>query len=247
MAKAETTLPGMIDPFGDDLHHPPNAFIYGPSGTGKTGLAATAPDPLIIDLENGAPVTVRAVGNKGARVIQASSMGEVRKVYKYLQAGDHPFKTVVIDPLWELQRLMMEEVMAKYPTKRAFNRVSTMQDWQLVTEDFRKMLEAFRALPLHTVLIAHAQNRQHEEDVVEPLLQGKSMLSFAIRSMDLLGYMRIGETKKGEDPVRELVVEGTETISAKNRGGALPSVIPNPNLTDIFAKMIQSPSEREDN
>jgi len=231
-------IDNLIDPFDDDTEFLPNALIYGHSGTGKTGLAATAPSPLFIDLENGAPVTVKAVGNKDARVVQCEDIADVREVFKFLKAGDHGFKTVVIDPLWELQRMMMEEVQIKYPAKRAFNRVSTMQDWQLVTEDFRKMFEAFRSLPMHTVMIAHAQSRQHEEDVVEPLLQGKSMLSFAIRSMDLLGYMRIGFDDKEETSVRELITEGTEEIAAKNRGGNLPALIRNPNLTDIFNQMI---------
>lgn len=235
-----TKLPGFVDPFAEKAEHYPNAFVYGHSGVGKTGLAATAPAPLIIDLEKGAPVTVRAVGNTEARVVDVSSMKEIREVYGFLKSGEHDFRSVVIDPLWELQRLMMEEVMDKYPAKRAFNRVATMQDWQLVTEDFRKMFDAFRSLPMHTIMIAHAQNRQNEEDVVEPLLQGKSMLSYAIRSMDLLGYMRTEYREKEDKTVRALVVEATETIAAKNRGGVLPPVVYNPNLTDIFGKMMSS-------
>ena len=228
-------LPEIIDPFQDPEAVPTNAMFYGASGSGKTGLAATGPNVLIMDFEHGAPTTVRAVGNRSTKVVQIRDMKEVRQYYAYLLNEEHPYDTVVLDPLGDLQDLLKEEVIKKYPAKRAFNRVPSQQDWGLMTEDFRKLLNAFRALPLHTVFIAHADTRHDDEDMVKPLLQGKHMLSYAMRTMDLLGYTYV--EAEDEEPVRMLLTQSTATITAKNRGNKLPTVIERPNLTEIFRIM----------
>lgn len=239
MAKNQTPF-SVENPFSEEgEQYRPHALIYGHSGVGKSGFALTAPRPLFLDFENGATVTARAVGNRDARIVRVESMRTVRQVYKFLKEEDHEFLTVVLDPIADLQRLLMEDALERYPQKRAFGRIATMQDWNLVTDDFRKLIDAFRALPVHTILVAHAQPRDHEEDVVTPMISGKQMLSYAQRSVDLLGYMRT-EVVDGE-PERQLVTRDHPNIAAKNRGNFLPAVVPNPNAVDVFRTMMGLP------
>lgn len=230
----------LMNPHEEDLGYLPDALIYGHSGTGKTGLSSTAPAPLILDFEDGAPITVRAVGNPDARVIRVDSMSTVREVYAWLRSGEHEFQTVVIDPLGELQTLVMLDTMERHPAKRSFNRVPSMQDWGLATEDFGKLFYAFRLLPMHVIFVAHAQSRQHDEDVVAPMLQGKRMAQYAMRQVDLLAYLRT-ELNDDDETVRVLQTSSSENITAKNRGGVLEPYITDPNMTDIFNTMKQNP------
>lgn len=215
--------------------HPTNAVIYGQPGSGKTGLASTAPKPLIIDLENGAPATVKAVGNEHARIIQARDMDTIRKVYKFLASGDHDFETVIIDPAGELQSIIMEETLRKFTARRQYDNLPTMQDWQKSLSEAQKIITAFRSLPLRTIVVAHADVPDHEEDVVKPLVSGKNFKPFLMGAMDLLGYLYVEQD--GDDTVRKLQTQATANVVAKNRGNKLPPVVVNPNMTEIFALM----------
>lgn len=243
--EAETAPFRITNPFSGELPTHFSVLVYGHTGVGKTGLGATAPKPIILDGEvDSAEVTVRAVGNPDARVVSITDMETLREVYNWLAHEDHGFETVVVDTLWEVQRMMMEEGRSRYPQKRAFDRVMTQQDWGLISEDFRIFLNRLRALPMHKVFTAHAQGISHETDVVKPLIQGKQMLSYAQRYMDLVGYMYLDEDEDGTSS-RYLMTKGTHSVAAKNRGERLPPVIRSPNLTKIFRRMAAIPGRSD--
>lgn len=82
---------------------PPRLLIYGPPGKGKTSLAASFPNPIIIDIEDGTPAGV-----------EIQSMGEIEKwedVIDRLAAlvkQKHNFETLIIDSLDRLEPLIWE-------------------------------------------------------------------------------------------------------------------------------------------
>lgn len=234
----------LSNPFAHDNEQWFIAMIYGATGTGKTGLDATAPRPLILDLEKQADSTVKAVGNTFARTVTADDMDELEQIIEWLEQDDHGFQTLVVDTLWEVQRLLMERGRTKYPQRRAFERVMTQQDWGLISEDFRDLLMRLRNLPMHKVYTAHTKDRSSEEEVVQPLLQGKQMVSLAQRYAHLQGYMFLEEDGETGETNRYLLTKGTATIAAKNRGEWLPPTIKNPDLTKIFRRM-RGPKSRK--
>ena len=213
-----------------------NCVIYGAPGSGKTSLAATAPDPLFLDFERGAAASVRAVGVDNVRILEVRDMEQVRNAYNYLASGKHPFRTVVLDPVGELMRLCLNSVVGKYSSRRQYDDLPSMADWNKALSDMIKLLTAFRSLPIHCVVTAHASIPEHEEDTVKPLVSGKQFGPFLEGAMDLLAYLHVEQDASGNS-VRRLVTESTPTIRAKNRGGKLSAVIEEPNLTEIFALM----------
>ena len=213
-----------------------NCVIYGAPGSGKSSLAATAPTPLILDFEKGAAASVRAVGAEDARIIQVTEMEQVRNAYSYLATGKHGFKTVVLDPVGELMRMCLNSVVGKYSSRRQYDDLPSMADWNKSLSDMIKLLTAFRSLPIHCVVTAHASIPEHEEDTVKPLVSGRQFGPFLEGAMDLLAYIHMEQDSKGNS-VRRLITEPTPTIRAKNRGSKLPPVIEEPNLNEIFALM----------
>ncbi len=88
-----------------EVVQPPRLLIYGPPGMGKTSLAAEFPNPVIADVERGAPSGVDVV-----------SLGEI-ETYDDLVNGlsalynqDHDFKTLIVDTLDRLEPLVWQKV-----------------------------------------------------------------------------------------------------------------------------------------
>ena len=249
-----------LDPMSDESTslEPVNAVIYGVPGSGKTALAMTAPDPLLIDFEKGGLRTARAVLNKmredgyeisdKARIISISAedlggvqgFDKLNRTIAYLREQEHPFKSVIIDPIGEMQKLIMKAVIEQYPSKRPMGGQPVIQDWGKALEDAAKVVQALRALPLHTIIVAHSDQPQNEDDDIHPLVSGKNFKPFLEGAMDLLGYLYVHQEEAADgtkSTSRVLVTESNGRIRAKNRGGKLPALIQAPNLRDIFEAM----------
>lgn len=250
----------LVDPQSEEATNesPAKAVIYGPPGAGKTGLAMTAPVPILIDFENGGLRTAKAVlqslkdagyeVSSLARIVsinaEASGGIEARKqldgVLAFLRTGDHPFQTVILDPVNELQKLLMKEVIEKYPSKRPMGNQPTMPDWGKALSEANAIIQAFRSLPMHVVITAHAEMPDNDNDDIHPLATGKSFKPFLEGSMDLLAFLKVEsqQTPTGEKITeRILITESDGRIRAKNRGNKLPAAISSPNLSEIFEAM----------
>ena len=78
-------------------------LIYGRSGAGKTRLAATAPDVLLMDIdEKGTKSTKKDIDPKAIRI---ASIDEFVETYWYLQSGQHPYRSVAVDGCTGLQTM----------------------------------------------------------------------------------------------------------------------------------------------
>lgn len=88
--------------------------IHGPSGAGKSWLADTAPAPrLILDAEGGTRFTPSAKVTWDPRtpphvlqtaVVYVDDRAALQDAFRWLKSGQHPFASLVIDPLTELVR-----------------------------------------------------------------------------------------------------------------------------------------------
>lgn len=88
--------------------HPPRILIYGTEGIGKSCFAAQAPKPIFIQTEDGLG---EIDCNKFPLV---KSLDEVFTELASLASEAHIHQTVVIDSLDWLERLIFDQVCAKY-------------------------------------------------------------------------------------------------------------------------------------
>lgn len=93
-----------------DRPKPPIMVIYGPGGLGKTSIAATFPDTVFIQTEDGngkIPITSFSDG-------PLASYRDVMDALTALATEDHPFKTVAIDSVTRLEPLIWAALCHRY-------------------------------------------------------------------------------------------------------------------------------------
>jgi len=136
-----------------------SVLAWGRSGTGKTTLAGDFPKPLLlIDVrEQG---TGGLINTPGIDIFPLETWEELQELYWYLSAGEHPYKTVVIDTVTQLQDIAMEKVLRD--EGKTIDSLITQSNWGAMAKVMKSWMLSFRDLPLHTVFLA--QDRVNDVD-----------------------------------------------------------------------------------
>ncbi|WP_026487664.1 ATP-binding protein [Caldanaerobius polysaccharolyticus] len=216
------------------------ALIYGEPGAGKTYLACTAPNPLVLlteyDVSKATMLRVQKDLNKEIAVWPVAAWSDLEEAFEFLQSGEHDFQTVVLDSLTDLNRRLTRSIVETAVERRPSHDpdVPEQGDWFRVSEKLRHMVRMFRDLPMHVVMTCLVQDVRQEMLKV-PLVQPRSLALELPGLFNLVGCLKAVETDDGH--VRKLLVEATDTYVAKNPGGVLPPVIESPNFTKIFEEV----------
>ncbi|MBQ7600638.1 MAG: ATP-binding protein, partial [Lachnospiraceae bacterium] len=89
-------------------NRPPRIMIYGSEGVGKSTFAASAPNPVFIQTEDG-------LGELDCRKFPlAHSLAEVLAQLTALRDEQHDVQTVVVDSADWLERLIFDEVCREF-------------------------------------------------------------------------------------------------------------------------------------
>lgn len=87
---------------------PPRVLAYGPPGIGKTTFGSEWPNPVFIQLEDGTPKDVKVTGWS-----QLKTFKQVMEALAALYSEEHDFKTLVVDSVTTLERLIFAETCAR--------------------------------------------------------------------------------------------------------------------------------------
>jgi hypothetical protein len=197
--------------------------IYGESGSGKTVFASTWPRPVFLDLDKGMASIRREVHR-----FPINTWEDLSEVCGMLRDQPHPFKTVVLDSLNELQKLAMRNVVETYTSvRRSYDNLPGIGDYGKMLADADGVIRFLRALPLNIVLITQVANRVFETDPVQPQLTGKNSARDLCRMVDIVGFIDKTDSEGGGPKTRVLTFEGVNYVT-KDRSGVLPSKVEHP-------------------
>lgn len=167
-------------------------------------------------------------------------------VYNKL-AGDKSgyYKTVVIDSLSELQKLdlrfCMDEEYDKKPD--VIDRdVATLRSWGKSGERMRRIIRAYRDLPMNTIctsLVATEKDEQNGVVTYFPMFPGK-LRGEVPGYFDIVGLLQAKEDRNGEVVTRTLQTAKTTKTVAKDRTSALAPVISEPTIPDMWETITKS-------
>lgn len=221
-----------------------NIMIYGDSGVGKTRLAGSSDDVpsmrsvLCVDFEGGTETLKHSYPN--VDTVRVESWRDVQGVYDELNAGNHKYRTVILDSLTEIQKFNMYSIMKNLLEKNSERDedVPSMREWGINLEQMRKFVRAFRDLPVNTIFTALVKVEKDNKTgmlIKEPYLSGKLAKEVAA-FLDIVCFMYMkeievdGESRQGH----LLLAQATDTCTAKDRTNKLPQLMIEPTMAEIM-------------
>jgi len=150
---------------------PPRVVLYGTSGVGKSTFGASAPSPIFIDTEDG--LDQLDVNRIRCRKLD-TAMGVLRSLYK----EEHDYKTVVIDSIDWLERLIFDQVVIDYnrdPSRKkdisSIEEIAYAKGYVFAIEHWSTLLNALTSLRndkgLNIILLGHDMIKRYDDPMTD--------------------------------------------------------------------------------
>ena len=213
-------------------------LVHAFSGVGKSWFADSAPYPrLVIDLEGRARYTPSgpkiawdprsgppplADGTWSTCVVMAPDFDTLNLVYQWLRAGQHHFKSVIIDSVMEAQKRCIDNVAGTAGLDQ--------QDWGTLLRHLEGLIRNYRDLtlipsnPVEVIVFIVGSRTNDKSGKIEPLLQGqlRDTIPYYI---DVVGYM-FKQPQADGSLVRSLLINEQPGFIAKDGTGRLVAAYP---------------------
>lgn len=193
-------------------------LLYGPPGTGKTTAACTLPGPILflnaesssaLDFARSRGVEVREFPVTGRQTLVDASL--------YLRDGGDGERTVVVDPVEDVWRILVEEMAPQgRPTLQQFGDAGTL------IERFCRFL--CKDSGMNVCFVCHENPMDTGDGILlMPMTGGRKNPQILSAMCDVVAYTGVSRQKDG--PPRYIsLVQPDERRYAKNRNGILSPV-----------------------
>lgn len=201
-------------------------MIYGQPGSGKTSVATTTENPLIIDTDKGFDRSVRRVdtliANKWQDVLTEQNNGSLAQ-----------YKTIILDTV----RGCTDDYLQAYVVEQDYKlQRNTLKRYGAMGENFKRFVSYLRSIGCDIIFIAHDKETQ-EGDVIKhsPDCTGQTK-DLLVRIADEVGYIFI------ENGQRKIQFNPDDTHVGKNVAELPVTAIPDanaPKFATFMAKVVE--------
>ena len=186
-------------------------LIYGQPGVGKTSVALSSPEPLLIDFDNGA---LRVEKQYRVATLQITNYNNLLQILEkdnlhYL----NNYKTIVIDTLGKMIDSMSDYLIEKDPKLKQSDGSLSMKGWGSVKKEFQKLLKNLLNTNKSIIFTAHEKEEKVGDQIIKrPDIAGSSGKDI-VKDLDFMGYMSINGGRRTID------LNPNEAFYAKNSLG----------------------------
>jgi len=222
-------------------------LFYGEPGARKTRLASSAPEPLIIDINDQGYDSVRR--DFDPNYVLLDRWQDLNDVYWYLQSGSHNYETVALDHVTNLQNVCMNFVLGDEVSRDASRDpdMPSRQAWGKVGQLMKTQIINFRNLPMNVVFLAQLRATEVETGDEETFIKLGPEVSPSIQkvltaSVGTIGmltkkdvFIKSRDTKKRRRETRtRLMIGDSERYISKDRNHVFGDFVDAPDLSAMI-------------
>lgn len=207
-------------------------IVSGLPGVGKTTLALSAPDVMLIDADEGM-ARVNPAHRKDASICKT-----YEELLSDIKAAEGRYKTIAIDTGGALIELMKDWAMRTEPTANKKNGGFSLQGYGVIKSEFLRMSADLRR-KFNVIFLFHTTREKNgDEDFFEIVVEG-STRSLVYQPADLAAYMHIlnGERYLGFTPTMNYNAKSAYGIKGLVKVPELRDGEPNDFLVRLFAQV----------
>ena len=202
--------------------------LYGASGTGKTVMGSTAPNPIFISAEKG----LLSLASKDIPYIEVKSLKSLDEAYKYVIKSE--YDSIIIDSLSEVTQTVLDQTKKTMILESQTGKIDARQAYGKIAESIGNMIRNFRDIDGKNVVFIAKERKMENEDgsiTFEAYLPGQVLPFDLPYLVDEVLCLQI--SKKGE---RFLQTQPDRKRICKDRSDKLDE-FEHPDLTAIFNKI----------
>jgi hypothetical protein len=229
-----------------------NWLVYGGSGIGKTVLAGTAPNALLLTTEPEGAVSAKVRGSQ-AQELKVGSWEQWLEYLDWLERGKghEDYEWLALDSLDQLEEHAWNSIMGSTKSRSVGGsfRAKSRNDYPLVWDAIGRQVDQLCRLPVNVLITAKVMRVDVEDEDEEtvtlalPLVGSTKRGDLAMRvcgQMTLVGYYRRHLDSDSGKKVRRLHTEDSERWVAKDRHDTFGRHVTAPDI----GKMQQAVQER---
>lgn len=170
-------------------------LMYGTAGVGKTTAAINFPAPYLIDTERGAENDqyIEILNKNNGVIFQNNSFDEIVQEVLALLSEDHPYKTLIIDPITTVYNDLLEICAKDVGTE--FGR-----HYGEANKRMKHLLNLLLRLDMNVIITAHSKNEYGKDlAVLGQTFDGYKKLDYLfdlVIELQKVGGKRYGVVKK---------------------------------------------------
>ena len=231
-----------------------NGIIYGRSGIGKSMLAATAPQPLIISREKGllslARKNIELVFGADREditynipVMNIETLDDLKAAYVVFNdpANTTDIQTLIVDSLTDITGAEVRS-RKRLLTSKSGNQANGMKIYGDIADEVLDICYLFKSIKNINVIFI-AQTEPFVDGVSGatryiPSLAGRKLPHQASYEFDFVWCLNVFDDEETHKSVRKLQTQPNEQYEAKSRAGAIP-VLAEPHLGHLFSEILK--------